>query len=87
MLLKLLTLHPCCWELLGSIIVSETSHTALDVFYLYSNHLLRLLAILCQGLVDAGGDPVYDPRVLLWSTAEKVSNIMPNAAEPTEEVI
>lgn len=71
----------------GTIIDSETSQTALEVLYHYRNCSLKLLAILCQGLEVFDGDPVYNPRVLSWSAAEKVSNIKPNAAELKEEVI
>lgn len=71
----------------GTIIDSETSLTALEVLYHYRNSSLKLLAILCQGLEVSDGDPVYNPRVLSWSAAEKVSNIKPNAAELKEEVI
>lgn len=57
----------------------ETLQRASELFYLSSNCSLKSIVILCQGLVDEDGHLVYNPKLLCWSTAEKVSNSKPNA--------
>ena len=64
----------------------SSSITASEQFYVSRGRSLKALAILCQGLLDDDGALLFDPKVMPWSAADKVSSVKPNAADLKEEV-
>jgi len=64
----------------------SSSITASEQFYVSRGRSLKALAILCHGLLDDDRAPLFDPKVMPWSAADKVSSIKPNAADLKEEV-
>ena len=64
----------------------SSSITASEQFYVSRGRSLKALAILCQGLLDDNSALLFDPKVMPWSAADKVSSVKPNAADLKEEV-
>ena len=59
---------------------------ASELFYVSNGRSLKVLSILCQGLVDDKDNPLIDVSVLPWSSAEK-SSIKPTAIKLRAEVL
>ena len=65
---------------------TASSPSLAEKLYICRGHSLKALTILSLGLVNEDGEPIFDIKTLPWSSAEKVSNIKPTAADMKEEV-
>lgn len=67
---------------------SITDQAPSELFYISQDHSLKVLSILCQGMVDNAGNRILNYSTLQWKTLGKSSNsVKPIVVEMWAEVL